>query len=58
MAKQIVGLDKAHAFWGMAKDGKLEMANDKTPYLTTEDAREWLKDGYKSVKVYLLVEDE
>ena len=60
MAKQIIGLDKAKALWGTAKDGKLDMAGDGVPYLskTKQEAEGWAMDDHKAVKIYILVEDE
>ena len=63
MAKQIVGLDKARAFWGLAKHGKLITNEDDVPviWVSLEAARiqaEYGYDGGKPVKVYVLVEDE
>jgi len=58
--KQIVGLDKAHAFWGLVKDGELDMDSFGAPYLyaTKQFAKGDSSDygGQKPVKVYVLVE--
>ena len=55
MAKQIVGLDKAKAFWGRAKNGILNLYR---LYDYKRDALDNILDGEKVVKVYLLVEDK
>ena len=62
--KQIVGLDKAHAFWGLAKDGELVNVTRSVnrldaPSLWARRKDTWAWSYYgKPVKVYVLVEDE
>ena len=57
--KWIYGIDRAHSFWGLAKNGKLEIECGEPRVWNNKSAADACAcDGEEVVKVYLVVEDK